>query len=53
MLGFAAMRPTLRSTALALAAASVLGVLEIIRTTLTRVIEGYPTAPRWCSASPS
>jgi hypothetical protein len=39
------MRPTLRSTLLALGAASFLGLLEVLRTSLTRVLDGNPTSP--------
>jgi two-component system, LytTR family, sensor kinase len=42
MLGFDLMKRSLRTTATALAAASVLAFFEIMRTTLTRVLEGLP-----------
>ena len=42
MLRSAAMRPALRSTLIALATALFLAVLEILRSSLTRVLDGHP-----------
>jgi hypothetical protein len=40
MVGFAPMRKSLRTTAIALSAASFLALLEIFRTNMSRLIEG-------------